>query len=143
MALSGTFYGDLEGEVLEPGQTQFVQALLAARTGEAAAERAQVSRRTAHRWLGESAVQDVLRRTQNALLQQVARQLVAGATEAAETLRAIHTDPKAGPSGRVSAAWVYLELGQRFIETADLASRVAELERAMKEGSNGHDKASR
>ena len=117
MIRSGTFDGD--GDVLEPGQTAFVEALLTARTVDEAAQRADISRRTAQRWLDEPAVQDALRRAQAEVLQQVARQLVAGATEAVETLRAIHTDPKAPPAVRVSAARVCLELGQRFIETTD------------------------
>ena len=134
---------DFEGDALEPGQTAFVQALLSARTVEGAADLAQISRRTAHRWLAEPTVQDALRRTQNAALQQVTHRLVAGASEAAETLRAIHTDAKTPPSVRVSAARVCLELGQRFIETTDLASRLAEVERRLKEKERGnvHNKA--
>ena len=133
--------GDVEGDALEPGQTAFVQALLTARTVEEAAERAEVSRRTGHRWLAEPAVQTVLRRTQDELLQHVARKLVAGATEAADTLRAIHSDPKTPPAVRVSAARICLELGQRFIETAYLANRVAALEREREEAGHDHTPA--
>jgi hypothetical protein len=105
-----------------------VAALLSNPTIEAAAEAAGIHRRTAHRYLDEPNVRQVLGRELDDLMGQATRLTVRAMTSALATLQRIHTDPEAPTSSRVSAARAILDAGPKLREALDLADRVALLE---------------
>jgi hypothetical protein len=122
------------------GRSRADEALLAAlasgATVERAAQRAQVSERTAYRRLAN---RDFLARVDRARGEMVARavgHLAAGAASAAVALRKLL---KSGSDGvKLQAAKALLELGSRLRESTELERRLADLEaRLATEGKKG------
>jgi len=111
---------------------RLVAALLTSPSVRAAAQAADVSERTAWRWLSDDAVKAELRKRQDAILTELAAGLVADASEARGVLRSVMLD-KASPRGvRVRAATVLLDAALRFAELVSMTDRLERLEAAVK-----------
>lgn len=119
---------------ISPRQARFIAALLEGKAVATAAREAKVSDRQAARYMAAPVVRAELRRLQDETLAQVTRQLAAGMGAAVTALLEIAKKPGAPESARVSAAGKLLDSGLRFTETADLAQRVADLEKQLTGG---------
>ncbi|MFX1412084.1 MAG: hypothetical protein ACFFA6_17200 [Promethearchaeota archaeon] len=112
-------------------QRKFITALLTARTVAEAAQTAGVCERTGLRYLADSRVKRALTEALDNAMDQATRRVVNAMTAALETLEAVHQDPDATPSARVSAARAILDAGPKLREALDLAERVTELEKQL------------
>jgi len=113
---------------LNPRQRRFVQALLVTPTITEAARQAEVSERSARRYIHNHSVRAALHEAQDDLLATVARRAVATMGEALSTLESIMIDPSAPPANRVHAARACLDVALKLAEEHSLAERVATLE---------------
>jgi hypothetical protein len=129
-------YGKRKARKLE----QFVTAMLAHRTVEAAASAAGISPATAYRWLTDPAVQRRLGEALSEGMHGAMQRLHLNATRAADNLDELQQHAES-EGVRLSASRTILELGLRWIETSDIVERVNRLEDFMKQpkGGNTHD----
>jgi hypothetical protein len=118
---------------LTPKQEQALIALLNEPTIERAAKTAGVGERTLHRWLDEPAFSRAYRKARREAFSQAIAASQRYAPVAVQTLAKIMTDGTLSVSARVSAATALLKFSRESIELDDLATRVDDLERSMKE----------
>jgi hypothetical protein len=118
---------------LTPKQEQAMIALLNEPTIERAAKTAGVGERTLHRWLDEPAFSRAYRKARREAFSQAIAASQRYAPVAVQTLAKIMTDGTLSVSARVSAATALLKFSRESIELDDLATRVDDLERSMKE----------
>jgi len=102
--------------------------LAAGLTVEAAARKARVSPRTAHRRLAEPDFRRRVTKARAAMVERALGKLADGAAEAVDTLRKLMAKAK-GESVRLAAARAMLELGNRYREAVEMEERLAALER--------------
>jgi hypothetical protein len=102
--------------------------LAAGLTVEAAAHKAGISPRTAHRRLAEPDFRRRVTQARAAMVERALGKLADGAAEAVDTLRKLMHKAKA-ESVRLAAARAMLELGNRLREAVELEQRLAALER--------------
>lgn len=122
-------------------QKRLISHMLAGHTVESAATKAQISHRTAWRYLAEPAVRAELQRRGDALLAGATSGLLADLALARKTLREVMNDQDAPPTARVSAARAVLDSVLRLVEMYALVGRVKLLEEAYmknEEASNEH-----
>ena len=110
---------------------QFLQALLAHSTVEAAAKAAGISRATAFRWMADPAVVQRLTEARRENMKAVMAKLRLAAGEAVDCLCEVQRDGES-ESARVSAARCILEQTMRAAEMQDLQERIAALEQIAK-----------
>ncbi len=108
-------------------------ALLACPTIEAAAAAAGVSERTLRNWLAQPDFRAQYAEARAGLLERCIARLLAVCTKAADALaRNLDSDK---PGASIRAAQLILELSFKGHELLDLAERVAELERLVRQQS--------
>jgi hypothetical protein len=105
----------------------FLVALACGSTMEAAARKAGISERTAHRRLKDPAFGRRLDQLKTETVRRAADMLTAAALEAVKTLLSLQADNVPAPV-RLGAARATLELGMKAREFADLTERIAQLE---------------
>jgi histone H3/H4 len=120
---------------LTPKQEQALIALLNEPTIERAAKTAGVGERTLHRWLDEPVFSRAYRKARREAFAQAMSASQKYAPVAVQVLAKIMTDATLSVSARVSAATALLKFSRESIELDDLATRVDDLERSMKEAS--------
>ena len=120
-------HGDQKSKKLE----QFLQAMLAQPSLEAAASAAGIGRATAHRWMRDPVVVQRLAEARRDVLKRVMTRLQQAAGKAVDCLCEIQQDGES-ESARVSAARCILEQTMRAAELQDLEERIAKLEAAAK-----------
>jgi hypothetical protein len=105
-------------------------ALACGATVESAAQKAGISRATAHRRLADPEFQTRLKQIRSDMVQRTAGTLTAAGSESVKTLLALQqsTIPHAV---RLGAARSVIELGIKMREVADLEERLAALEQQM------------
>lgn len=118
---------------LTPKQEQALIALLNEPTIERAAKTAGVGERTLHRWLDEPVFSRAYRQARREAFSQAIAASQRYAPVAVQTLAKIMADATLSVSARVSAATALLKFSRESIELDDLATRVDDLERSMKE----------
>lgn len=120
-------------ELTRPQETAIL-ALLSEPSISAAAEKANVSERTLHRWLKEEEhfVAEYRRARREAFAQAIGLTQRASAAAVGTLLRVMH-DSKATWSSRVAAATQVLKFAREAIELDDLAVRVETIERNASE----------
>lgn len=121
---------------LSPADARFgeaVTALLTEKTIKAAASKVGVHERTLRRWLEREDFAAAIRAARRQQIAQAATGLAASAPTFIATLTSIAEDGKAPHASRVAAARAGLELARGFIETDDLADRIAQLEAAAEQ----------
>ncbi len=106
------------------------QALACGATVETAARAAGVSPRTAHRRLADPAFRAGVHEARADMVQRTAGVMTAAALESVRTLLELQKPPHPA-AVRLAAARAVIALGLRLREEADLAGRVAELERRL------------
>jgi AraC-like DNA-binding protein len=111
-------------------------ALACGATIELAARQAGVSESTVRRRLKEPAFQAKLNKLRAEMHLRVADQLTAASTEGVRTMVQLMKETNPG-SVRLGAARSVVELSTKVRETADLAIRLAELERRLEEQDEG------
>ncbi|MCC5823392.1 MAG: hypothetical protein LAT64_02550 [Phycisphaerales bacterium] len=117
------------GRELTRPQEAAILALLSEPSIAAAAEKAQVSERTLHRWLKEEPhFLAEYRRARREAFAQAIGLTQRSATAAVGTLLRVMHDTKATWSSRVAAATQVLKFARESIELDDLAVRVEQLE---------------
>ncbi len=119
------------------GDEALLLALVCGASVDGAAQKAGVSTRTAYRRLADPAFRARLRQAQADLARRAAGLLTAATLEAVRTLVQLQA-AASPPAARLGAARAVIGLGQRLREEADLAERMAELERRL-EGAGGDD----
>ncbi len=118
---------------LTRAEARFVGAALGCATIEQAAQVAQVSERSAYRFLARSAVRAELARRSAGVLSQVSARLADAMGEGVEVLREIALDKGVHPGARVSAARGLVDAGLRLAELVALEDRLAAVEAALAE----------
>jgi hypothetical protein len=108
---------------------QLLLALACGALVEAAAHKAGVSLRTAHRRLADPDFQRRLQELRADMVQRTAGMLTAAASEAVKTLLALLKEAISAAT-RLGAARAILELGVKIRETVELQERIAALEAA-------------
>ncbi len=112
------------------GEETLLMALACGATVEGAAQKAGVSERTAYRRLADPAFQARLRQARAELARRAAGLLTAASLESVRTLVQLQA-AACPPAARLGAARAVIALGLRLREEADLAERLAELERRL------------
>ena len=126
---------------LSDRQTHYLAALLNSPTICAAAEKAQISERTAYRWLADDeAFRSAYLDAKRQCVAQVTLLLSTGASNAVEALLEIVADEAVSASARVAAAAKVLDLTFKSVELDDLAHRLQTLETRLTapQAMNGH-----
>lgn len=121
-----------DGSVLTPRQRRAIDALLSSRSVTDAAVAAQVPRRTLTRWLRDEPFIQALRDATDDATRHAMRRL-AGALETAVTSVVYLAEKSEDDGVRLRAAVAVPDLVVRLQQHTELAERVAELERAVKE----------
>jgi hypothetical protein len=119
------------GEKLSRKQERAIVALLTQPTIKAAAETVSISERTLRTWLKLTGFRCAFRAARAELLEDATCKLAQGATEAAETLRALLNS--ASPTVQLGAARAILELGPKLQQAAEMEQRLSEVEALLKE----------
>lgn len=118
-------------ESLTRGQKRFVSAALGAPSIRDAAKSAEISERTAWRYLSEAHVKRALGQRLQAVTRQVMMGLASDCEDARAVLRDVMLDEEAPAGVRVRAAGKILDSTLQVAELIDLADRVAELEQHL------------
>ncbi len=116
------------GIQLTSKQRRFLAALHSERSVEHAAERANVSRTTAYRWLADPVFAAALKALEMEALEDTSRALVALSRRAIEVIDAILDDESATPATRLRAADTVLARLLQLREIVTLESRIEALE---------------
>src|SRR5437016_3063067 len=111
-------------------QEQAILTLLTQPNIEQAARTADVSIRTLHRWLKDSAFDAAYRETRRVAFRQSVARLQHGSSAAVSTLVKVMLDPATPPSTKVSAADRILNHAAKAIELEDIDARMSEVERS-------------
>jgi NADPH-dependent ferric siderophore reductase len=85
-----------------------IAALLVTPSVKSAAQVAEISERTLHRWLKDTGFQAALAEAEAEAVAQAARQMAGGANEAVIALRQVLRNPAATPREKIAAASAYL-----------------------------------
>ncbi len=121
------------GVGLTPSQEQALIAMLNEPTIERAAKAAGVGERTLHRWLDDPVFSRAYRKARREAFAQAISASQRYAPLAVQTLAKIMADATLSVASRVSAATALLKFSRESIELDDLATRVDDLEKSMKE----------
>jgi hypothetical protein len=105
-------------------------ALACGATIETAAQKAGISRATAHRRLDDPEFQTQLKQIRSDMVQRTAGTLTAAGSESVKTLLALQ-QPTIPHATRLGAARSILEIGIKMREVADMEERLAALEQHM------------
>ncbi|MBX3316464.1 MAG: hypothetical protein KF902_06315 [Phycisphaeraceae bacterium] len=117
-------------------QEKAILALLDEPTVAHAAKAAGVGRRTMYRWMDDPNFSKAFRKARRESFSQAMAASQKFAPVAVQVLAKIMADTSAPMSSRVSAATALLKFSRESIELDDLATRVDDLERSMKEASS-------
>jgi hypothetical protein len=115
-----------------------VTTLACGATVEGAARKAGLSVRTVYRRLAEPDFQERLRQERVDLARRAAGLLTAASLESVRTLVELQ-GAALPPAARLGAARAVIGLGMKLREEADLADRVAELERRLEQADGAAD----
>jgi hypothetical protein len=115
---------------LTPKQEHGIAALLTEPSITKAAEKAGVTERTLHRWLGDPAFAAAYRQARREAVGQATARLQQIATHAVTVLLRVMADTKTPASVRVAAAKTVLEFAIKAVELEDIEARLAALEEA-------------
>lgn len=113
---------------LTPKQEKFMVAMVTSKTITEAAERAGITRGTAHRYLKDITFKKVCRRYRSELMQQTTSLLQSASIEAVEVLRNIMLDDSISPYARQQSAQTILNAAYKAHELDDIVEMVEELE---------------
>jgi hypothetical protein len=114
------------------GDEVLVTALACGATVEGAARKAGLSVRTVYRRQADPDFQSRLRQERAELTRRAAGLLTAASLESVRTLVELQ-GTASPPAARLGAARAVIDLGMKLREEADLAERVAELERRLEQ----------
>lgn len=117
-------------------QRRGIAALMQSRTVADAARTAGVGRRTLDRWLTDPDFVAELNAATGAAVDQAVRRLADLSGQAVDTLADVMAGATETPSARVSAANVTLTHMARLRELGEIEARIAELEKALKGGTD-------
>jgi hypothetical protein len=120
---------------LTTAQEKAILALLDEPTVDRAAKAAGVGRRSLYRWMDDPDFSKAYRKARRESFSQAMSASQKYAPVAVQVLAKIMTDATLSVSARVSAATALLKFSRESIELDDLATRVDDLERSMKEAS--------
>jgi hypothetical protein len=120
-------HGDKRSRKLD----QFIAALLANSSVEAAAQATQIGRATAHRWLQDPDVVQRLAEARRDAMKAAMSKLQQAASTSVDCLCEIQREGES-ESARVSAARCILEQALRAAELGDIEERLAKLETIAK-----------
>lgn len=118
---------------LTPQQENAILALLNQPTVAKAAEAAGAGERSLYRWMDEPVFSRAYRKARRQSFAQAIALTQRYAPMAVNNLAKISTDPSAGAAARVSASSALLKFSRESIELDDLAERVENLEREMRD----------
>ena len=124
----------------EKGDDALLLALAAGDTVRAAAKKARMAERTAHRRMADPDFRRRLQDVRADMAQRALGKLSDGAATFADVLRELATKAES-EAVRLSAARAGLELGNRLRETVELTAQVQELRREVEEGRHGNRNA--
>jgi hypothetical protein len=119
------------------GEDVLVTALACGATVEGAARKAGLSVRTVYRRLADPEFQERLRQERAELARRAAGLLTAASLESVRTLVELQ-GTALPPAARLGAARAIIGLGLKLREEADLADRVAELERRLEQANESN-----
>lgn len=129
----------MSGEDITVRQAALIRLMLAGKTQAAAAVELGISERTARRYLASPEAAALLTEAVGDQLGAVMRLALDQADEALAVLARIFSDEDAKALVRVSAARSLLEYMVRLHEVVQLAARVEELERQVREDAGDGD----
>ena len=118
---------------LAPTQRRFLAALLESRTIAEAIRKANVSERSAYRWLKDEAFRAALEEAEARVLDEALRRLLNLQSKALDGLEAVLSDPQARHSDKLRAIDTILSHALRLREAAELERRISELEQKLAE----------
>ena len=126
-------------KVLSAAQKRFLDALMESKTASEAIRKANVTMRSAHRWLNEDETfKAALAEAENKVLDAAMRQLLSMQGDAIRALEAVLTDSTARQSDKLRAVELALGHVLRLREAIELESRLSELERKVMEAQDEH-----
>lgn len=109
-------------------QNNFLKALLTTSTVEEASQQANITRKTAYKYLNDLDFKEAYRDARRDAMQQVTTTLQVTSVKAVQTLARVLDDTEATPSAKVQASRSVLEFAYRAIELDDITARLEELE---------------
>jgi hypothetical protein len=112
-------------------QHKAIAALLSEPTIAGAAARVGVNETTLHRWLSDSAFNDVYRQARCEAVGQAVARLQQFSSGAVYVLATVMADKHTPPSTRVIAAKAVIEYAIKAVELEDLEARIAALEASL------------
>jgi hypothetical protein len=118
---------------LSTKQENAIVALLNEPSVAKAAQASGLNQKTIHRWLDEPVFSRAYRKARRESFAQAVAATQRYAPVAVQTLAKIMADPTLSASARVSAATSLLKFSRESIELDDLATRVDDLEKSMKQ----------
>lgn len=118
---------------LTAGQERAIIALMAEPSIAKAARSANVGERTLHTWLGDPGFSKAYREARRRAFAQAIALTHKMAAAAVQTLAKVMIDPTAPHAAKVSAATSLLRFSRESIELDDLAARLEDLERRVRE----------
>lgn len=127
-----TLGGAAKIDGLSPRQHRAVPVVLSSPTLSAAAETAQVSRQTLHRWMKAPTFRKALTQARHLAVRQASAYVQGLAGEAARTLEEVMNSKEASAASRVSAARVALEMTYQLLEADEIAERLERLEQSRR-----------
>ena len=116
---------------LSQNQKRLLAALLDSRSIREAAQKANITERTAFRYLSDGRVRQAVAEQQDVLLSVVTSGIVADMAEARSVLVSTMQSKTATDGVRVRAAGIVLQSGLKLFELLTLADRVSALERRV------------
>lgn len=114
-------------------QTKAIAALVSEPTKRAAAEKAGISESTLRSYLQDPSFQEAYREAFSDLMVDATHQAQRNLSPALSTLREIAEDGEQPATARISAARGLLEFGLKLSEYHDIAAKMQELEKIVKE----------
>ncbi len=115
-------------EKLSPRQQAALQALLSEACIQDAAERAHLDESTIRRYLKDEAFAAAYEEATSGMLQDAAHQMKSGLSDAVGLLRTTICNSAATMSNRLLAAKLVLDYGLKYVEMADIETRITALE---------------
>lgn len=114
-------------------QTKAIAALVSEPTQRAAAQKAGISESTLRSYLKDETFREAYREAFTNLMTDATRQAQRNLSPALSTLREIVEDGEQPATARISAARSLLEYGLKLSEYHDIAAKMQELEKVIKE----------
>ena len=114
-------------------QTKAIAALMSEPTKKAAAEKAGISESTLRSYLADPSFQAAYKEAFSDLMTDATRQAQRNLSPALKTLREVVEDEEQPATARISAARSLLEYGLKLSEYHDIAAKMQELEKIIKE----------